>query len=186
MKILLSLLALIAALLAFAPSTHPAPAMYQPTAVIPKFRMQEIATDLKVGYAVLLVDIDGDGKKDIVVVDTQRVLWYQNPTFKMRIITKEGQTAADNVSIDAFDIDGDGQLDLALGADWKPFNTKSGGTLQWLKRGKTLDEPWSIHPIDTEPTVHRIRFVDIDGTGKKSLISVPLMGRGATKAKNWM
>src|SRR5207253_3369372 len=105
----------------------------------PKFRMQELDTSLKVGYAVLLVDLDGDGKKDIVVVDTTRVVWYQNPDWKRRTIL-DGQTKSDNVCIAAADIDGDGKLELALGADWKPFNTKDGGTLQWLKRGKTLDD----------------------------------------------
>lgn len=152
---------------------------------IADFRMQEIETKLSVGYAVLLVDVNGDSKRDIVVVDTNRVMWYENPDWKMRTII-QGMTKPDNVCIDAYDIGGDGQLDFALGADWKPFNTKTGGTLQWLKRGKTLDEPWSIHPIDTEPTVHRIRFADIDGDGKPALISAPLMGRGATKENNWM
>ena len=151
----------------------------------PTFRMQELETGLGVGYAVLLVDVDGDGKKDIVVVDQTRVIWFQNPTWKKRTIIAGG-TKPDNVCIDAYDIDGDGKVDFALGADWKPFNTKSGGTLQWLKRGKTLDEPWSIHPIGEEPTVHRIRFIDLEGSGLKSLVSVPLMGRGATAQKNWM
>jgi hypothetical protein len=151
-----------------------------------KFRVQEIAKDLEVGYAVLLVDVDGDGKKDIVVADAKRVIWYQNPTWKMRYITKEGQTAADNVCIDAYDIDDDGKLDFALGADWKPFNTKSGGTLQWLKRGKTLDEPWTVYPIDNEPTVHRIHFIDLDGSGKPALVLGPLMGKNATAQMNWM
>ena len=95
------------------------------------FRTQEIETKLGVGYAVLLVDVNHDGKKDIVVVDTKRVIWYENPTWKMRTII-EGGTKPDNVCIDAYDIDGDGLLDFALGADWKPFNTKEGGTLQWL------------------------------------------------------
>src|SRR5262245_19884817 len=156
----------------------------QDSTSVASFRMQEIETKLGVGYAVLLVDVNGDGKKDIVVVDTKRVIWYENPSWKMHIII-EGGTKPDNVCIDAYDIDGDGQIDFALGADWKPFNTKEGGTLQWLKRGKTLDEPWSIHPIDTEPTVHRIRFADIDGSGKKALVSVPLMGRGSTQKNNW-
>ena len=97
----------------------------------------------------------------------------------MRTIIK-GLTKPDNVCIDAYDIDGDGQIDFALGADWKPFNTKAGGTLQWLKRGKTLDEPWTHVSHRHEPTVHRIRFADIDGNGKTALVSVPLMGRGAT------
>ena len=149
------------------------------------FRMQEIDKSLKVGYAVVLVDVNGDGKKDIVVVDTTRVIWFENPTWKLHTIIT-GLTKPDNVCIDAYDIDGDGQIDFALGADWKPFNTKAGGTLQWLKRGKSLDEPWSVHPIDMEPTVHRIRFADIDGNGKAALISVPLMGRGSSAANNWV
>jgi len=153
--------------------------------VFPRFRMQELATDLKVGYAVLLVDLNGDGKKDIVVVDTTRVIWYENPTWKQRTII-QGQTKPDNVCIAAYDIDGDGQLDLALGADWKPSNTKDSGTLQWLKRGKTLDEPWTLNPIGSEPTLHRIRFVDLDGSGKAKLVVAPLMGRQSTGAQNWV
>jgi hypothetical protein len=152
---------------------------------IPQFHMQEIAKDLTVGYAVLLVDVNSDGKKDIVVVDSKRVVWYENPTWKMRNIIV-GQTEPDNVCIAAADIDGDGQLDFALGAAWRPSDTKSGGTLQWLKRGKTLDEPWSIHPIGDEPTLHRIRFADLDGNGKLVLLVVPLMGRNSTAAKNHM
>ena len=151
---------------------------------IASFRTQEIETKLTVGYATVLVDVNHDGKIDIVVVDSNRVLWYENPSWKMRPII-EGGAKPDNVCIDAHDIDGDGLVDFALGADWKPFNTNSGGTLQWLKRGKSLDEPWSIHPIDMEPTVHRIRFADLDGAGKKALVSAPLMGRGSSKEKNW-
>jgi hypothetical protein len=155
------------------------------TSPIASFRMEEIETKLGVGYAVLLVDVNGDGKKDVVVVDQTRVVWYENPTWQKRVIL-EGQTKADNVSIAAHDIDGDGQLDFALGADWKPFNTKDGGTLQWLKRGKTLDEPWTMLPIGEEPTVHRIRFVDLNGDGKPALVVGPLMGRNSTKDNNWM
>jgi hypothetical protein len=151
----------------------------------PHFRMQEIETGLKVGYAVLIADINNDGKPDIVVVDTNRVVWYENPTWKRRTII-EGQTKPDNVCIAAYDIDGDGWLDLALGADWNPSKTKEGGTIQWLKRGKTLDDPWTVYPIGEEPTVHRMCFTDIDDSGKPSLIVAPLMGRNSTAKNNWM
>lgn len=148
------------------------------------FRMQELPEKLTVGYAVVLEDINGDGKKDIVVVDTTRVIWLENPSWKVHTVIK-GMTKPDNVCIDAYDIDGDGQLDLALGAGWKNLSTKDNGTLQWLKRGKNLDEPWSMFEIDLEPTIHRIRFADIDGNGKAALISVPLLGRNSSAANNW-
>src|SRR5579875_3443321 len=152
---------------------------------IPTFHTQEIEKSLGVGYAVLLVDVNNDGKKDIVVVDQRRVVWYENPSWQRHTII-EGQTKPDNVCIAAADIDGDGQLDFALGAAWDPSNTKSGGTLQWLRRGKTLDEPWSVHPIGEEPTLHRIRFADLDGDGKPVLLVLRLMGRDSTNAKNHM
>ncbi|HZZ78055.1 MAG TPA: VCBS repeat-containing protein [Gemmataceae bacterium] len=149
------------------------------------FRMQELDEKLDIGYAVKCVDVNGDGKKDIVVVDSKRVIWLENPTWKVHTIIK-GLTKPDNVCIDAYDVDGDGKLDFALGAGWKgPAASNDNSTLQWLKRGKDLDEDWTVYPIDLEPTVHRIRFADIDGNGKAALISVPLVGRGATAKNNW-
>jgi hypothetical protein len=170
----------LAALLALAlPPAHAG----EPT--FPKFRAQEIAKDLSVGYAVIVADINGDGKPDIVVVDTNRVVWYENPTWKRRTII-QGGTRPDNVCVAAADIDGDGQLDLVLGADWHPANTRTGGTLQWLKRGKTLDDPWTVHPIGEEPTVHRVRVADLDGDGKPEIILAPLQGRECTAKGNWV
>jgi FG-GAP-like repeat/FG-GAP repeat len=149
-----------------------------------RFETKEIATDLTVGYAVSLVDVNGDGKTDIVVVDSQRVVWYENPSWNVRTILK-GKTRPDNVCIAPIDIDADGKTEFVLGADWKPFNTKSGGTLHWLKRGPTLDDEWSMHPIGEEPTVHRVRVADIDGDGKPDVLLAPLMGRDATREANW-
>jgi hypothetical protein len=183
-KTALTCATLSALLLLADPAPEARPGGAAPPAGFVRFRTQEIATDLGVGYAVLLVDVNGDGKKDIVVVDQRRVLWYENPTWKPRTII-ENKTKPDNVCIAAHDIDGDGQLDFALGADWRPFDTKTGGTLQWLKRGKTLDEPWTVYPIDMEPMVHRMRFADVDGDGKAELVVAPLMGRGATGKNNW-
>ncbi|MEX2142805.1 MAG: VCBS repeat-containing protein [Pirellulales bacterium] len=141
------------------------------------FRQQEIENQLGVGYAVSLVDVNADKKLDIVVVDTNRVLWYENPTWKRRVMI-EDQTKRDNVCIAAYDIDGDGQVDFALGADWRPNDTVNSGTIQWLRRGKSLDEKWMVYPIGTEPTVHRMRFADFDGDGRGELIVSPLHGRG--------
>ena len=156
----------------------------QPTPGI-RWETAEFTKDLTVGYATAPVDINHDGKPDIVVVDSHRVLWYENPTWKPREMIR-GMTKPDNVCFSAHDVDGDGKVDLAIGADWKPFNTKAGGALSWLKRGKTLDDPWTLHDIGEEPTLHRIRWIDLDGDGKKALVVGPLMGRNSTKEQNWI
>jgi len=146
----------------------------------PTFRPQEIETKLKIGYAVSLCDVNGDAKTDIVVVDADRVVWYENPTWQRRTIIAN-QTLRDNVCIAAEDIDGDGKLDFALGAHWRPSDTAKGGTIQWLRRKNSLDENWEVLPIGTEPTMHRMRFADFDGDGRGELICAPLMGRGTTR-----
>ena len=151
----------------------------------PKFKVQEIETGLKIGYAVITTDIDGDAKPDIVVVDQHQVVWYQNPTWKKRVIL-DGKTKADNVCVTALDVDGDKLPELVLGAAWKPSDTKTPGTLQWLKRGKSLDDEWAMHPIACdEPTVHRVRAFDIDGDGAPEVVMAPLHGRGATAKGNY-
>jgi hypothetical protein len=157
-----------------------------PPVGFPKFKWQEIDTALKIGYAVILEDLNGDKKSDVVVVDQHKVVWYENPTWKKRVIL-DGKTKPDNVCICALDIDGGGDLELVIGAGWKPFDTKNPGTLQWLKRGKSLDDEWTMHPIACdEPTVHRVQAFDVNGDGKKEIVMAPLMGRDATRERNWL
>jgi hypothetical protein len=167
-------------------SLLPAVAFAAP-APFPAFRAQEIDKSLKIGYAVRLADVNRDGKPDIVVCDANRVIWFDNAGgWKLHTIT-EGKVKADNVCIALHDIDGDGKLDLALGADWQFNNTKSGGSLQWLRQGDDIDQPWEIHPILKElPTLHRIHFGDVTGDGKPELIAGPLKGRNSTQEKNFM
>ncbi|HMP17491.1 MAG TPA: VCBS repeat-containing protein, partial [Gemmatales bacterium] len=150
------------------------------------FKMQEVDRTLQVGYCVVIADVNSDQKPDIVIADAQRVIWLENPTWKLRTIL-QGQTKPDNVSLAARDIDGDGQVDFALAADWRGVsNTRTGGTLQWLKRGKSLEEPWQMIPIaDDIPTIHRIRFAQLMESTRPELLVVPLMGRGTSAEKNW-
>lgn len=145
---------------------------------IPKFR--HVTIDPHVGdvcYAVTLADVDADGQKDIVAVTENRVLWYQAPDWKKRVII-EDQTELDNVCIASTDIDGDGLVDFALGAGWIRKKT---GTIQWLSRGESLDDHWKVHFIGAESWLHRMSFADVLGTGKPQLVISPLnrtMGNG--------
>lgn len=139
---------------------------------IPRFEAHELEAHVgEVCYAVTLADIDGDKKSDIVAVTENRVVWYHNPDWKPRVII-EDQTERDNVCIAPCDIDGDGQIDFALGAGW--LNNKNLGTIYWLVRGKTLDEKWTVHSIGRESWTHRMRWGDILGTGKPQLVVSPL------------
>lgn len=149
-----------------------------------QFAPQQIDSGLGVGYAVVATDLDGDNRLDLVVADKSRILWYRNPDWKRQVLL-EGQTKPDNVCLAAHDIDGDGDVDLALGADWKPFNTASGGTLQWVENPGKGQGVWTVHAIGEEPTLHRIRFLDLQGDGRPELVVVPLMGKGSSQKANW-
>lgn len=119
-------------------------------------------------YAVASADVDGDKQPDVVAVSENRVVWYQNPTWKPRVIIAD-QTERDNVCIAPHDIDGDGRVDFALGAGWTKI-----GTIQWLSRGASLDDKWNVHLIGQEVSTHRMRWGDLLGTGKAQLVVSPL------------
>lgn len=151
-----------------------------------KFEFQEVAIDPeaagKTCYAVVTADVDGDGLRDIVVVTDNRVQWYQQPTAEKASDPKawtkhviiENQTELDNVCIAPLDIDGDGNIDFALGAGWTKV-----GTIQWISRPDSsnsdkADGLWNVYQIAVEPWTHRMRFADVLGQGSPQLVVSPL------------
>ncbi len=150
-----------------------------------EFRHQEIDTQLGIGYAVLCEDVDGDGDTDIVALSETQVAWWSNPEWEKRVVL-DGQTEADNVAIAAHDITGDGKLDFAIGAAWRPSDTQGGGTLQWITRQRDEEAEWAVHPLGNEPTTHRMRWADTNGDGQSELIVAPLHGRGTSGPQHWV
>ena len=138
-----------------------------------KFRGEEIQQKFGIGYAVTIEDMNGDKKPDIVAINQTQAVWFENPSWTKHVIV-DGATKKDNVCFAVNDIDGDGKPDLAIGADWQATNTKAGGSLQWAGTA----DGWKVHPIGEEPTLHRMRFGDVDGDGRRELIAMPLHGRG--------
>ena len=135
----------------------------------PKFKAVTIDPNIgKVCYAVTVADVNNDGKKDIVAVSENRVLWYENPSWKPHVIIAD-QTPRDNVCIAPMDIDGDGKVDFALGAGWTKI-----GTIHWLRRNKSLKDKWQVRMIAKERWLHRMRWADVLGKGKKQLVISPL------------
>lgn len=142
---------------------------------ISNFRAEELPVQLQVGYAVRAVDVNADGRPDIAIVDSKRVLWLENPTWTTHVVYETPEAKFDNVCFAPHDINSDGRIDLALGSDWQPNNSDTGGAIGWLEH--TSSGPWIYREITTEPTTHRMNWVELNG--KSHLVVAPLKGRGS-------
>lgn len=141
------------------------------------FETVEIDNKVTIGYATAIADVNGDGKPDVLLVDKTQLAWYENPTWTKHVIL-DGMTTPDNVCIAAADLDGDRKAELALGAYWKPSDTIGSGSVHYLAPPEDRRQPWKLVNLEPEPTVHRMRWADIDGDGKAELLMSPLHGRG--------
>ncbi|MPZ19304.1 MAG: hypothetical protein GEV06_15525 [Luteitalea sp.] len=147
-----------------------------------QFRAQEIAGGFGVGYAITTGDVNGDDRTDVLAINETDLVWFEAPSWEKHVIVGAGATVEDNVCLAAHDIDGDGRLDVALGAGWTGENT---GTLQWVRQGEPGANPaWEVFPISAERRLHRINWADVDGDGTRELIVAPLHGRDS-KGPDW-
>lgn len=143
----------------------------------PQFKTHDVNPEAGTGLAIAVADIEGDGDLDIVGVSSDDVAWYENPTWERYLIADTVKNG--NVCIAGEDLDGDGLPEFALGADWQFNNTDSGGSLHLLHRNQDPKKLWTVVDLTTEPTLHRVRWADMDGDGKNELIVAPLKGRGS-------
>lgn len=143
------------------------------------WRAEVLPIELGVGYAVLTIDINGDGRLDIAVVDSKRFVWMENPTWKTHAMHATPDAANDNVCFAPQDVDGDGHVDFAVGHDWQFGNSDSGGKIGWLHSPEDPRQPWKYYPLAEEPTTHRMRWIDWDHDGRPELVVVPLKGKGS-------
>ena len=113
------------------------------SAAPPEYKWREVEIDkIEIGYGLQIVDVDGDGRKDIVLADKSTIQWYQNPSWKKHVIAK-GLTEKDNVCITARDIDGDGKCEIAVGGQWNFRETIKDGAVHYLIPPKDRTKPWT-------------------------------------------
>lgn len=145
----------------------------------PAFQSQTIDNNVAIGYGIAIGDVDGDGKPDILLADKKEFVWYRNGDWK-RFVMAENLTEHDNVCIAARDINGDGQVEVAVGAQWNPGETSDeskSGSVHYLIRPEDPTQKWKPVPLHHEPTVHRMRWAKASDN-KYHLIMLPLHGRG--------
>ena len=143
-----------------------------------KFEQQLIDNNVAIGYGIALGDVDGDGKPDILLADKKQFVWYRNGDWK-KFVMVDNLTERDNVCIAAKDIDGDGKVEVAVGAQWNPGetgNTEQSGSVHYLIAPEDRTQTWKAVKLPHEPTIHRMRWARA-ADGKHHLIVVPLHGR---------
>lgn len=130
------------------------------------------------GEGLVLADIDGDGRRDIVV----NGYWFQNPG-RVNGEWRSRRYAASWTWPHAFvavgDIDGDGRSDIAL-APSEPAGDRY--RLSWFQAPANVhaNTPWREHVVDADiETVHHfVGVADIDGDARQDLV-VAEMYQGA-------
>jgi hypothetical protein len=144
----------------------------------PVFEAQTLDAEVAIGYGLAIGDVDGDGKPDILLADKKAFVWYRNGDWNKFVIA-ENLTLSDNVCIAARDLDGDGKVEVAVGAQWSPgetSDTSKSGAVFYLNRPSDPTQQWTPKQLHHEPTTHRMRWARIGNSAH--LIVVPLHGRG--------
>ena len=123
-------------------------------------------------WEVRTADLDGDGDLDILgtTYDDSMVSWYENngavpPSFQRRVIDEPG--VAGSGTVDAADIDGDGDLDVvaALGNVHRA---------SWYENDGQLPPHWVTHDLASSAGLpHAVAAADVDQDGDVDV----LMGR---------
>jgi hypothetical protein len=125
-------------------------------------------------YQVEVADVNGDRKPDIVAVGGSTCAWYENPTWKKRIVAGSNGTPG-IISSATADIDGDGRAEIAIAYEFG-MNSPNKGKLALATQGQGLNDPWTTRFLRDIGSIHRLRWGDVDSTGGRDLIIAPLFG----------
>lgn len=147
------------------------------------FESETVDGEVEIGYGLAIGDVDGDGKDDILLADKRTFSWFRNPGWEESIMAKN-LTLRDNVCIAAADINKDGRVEVAVGAQWNPGETKDfeqSGAVFFLDRPEDPTKEWTPVKLPHEPTTHRMRW--IIGGLNPYLAVLPLHGIGNVKGE---
>jgi len=139
------------------------------------FRDHVIEPKIPGGYALLVVDLNKDGRPDVIGLTSRltELAWYENPTWERHVLVKDQNGL---VNLAAHDLDGDGIPELAVETEFSMVAAKSQGLVWILEHQGDPRQAWKTRKIDALITSHHVGWADVDGDGKKELINAPLIG----------
>ena len=142
------------------------------------FREHTLATGLKGGYQVVAADLSGDGKADLIALASgmKELVWFENPSWQRHVIIGNQNRM---INLAAWNVDSSRIPAIVLASEFANQAKNSIGVVSLLRHNGDPREPWSVTPIDRLPTSHRLRWADIDGSGKRVLVNAPLTGTSA-------
>lgn len=142
----------------------------------PRFESRVLESGLTDGYWIQAVDIDGDGRPDLItsgLVDGV-IAWHENGSWDKHVIREMNRP----VALDQGDIAGDGRVDLVVCHDYAKTMfeaTPADGTISWLRNPGTAGEQWEAREIGRLGSTHRLRLGEFTGGGQE-LIALPVVG----------
>jgi len=145
-----------------------------PAAYSQDFERIVIDSNFPGAYQVEVADVNGDKKPDVIAVGGGTCAWFENPTWKKRIVTGPKETPG-IISSATADLDGDGKAEIAIAYEFA-MNAPVRGKLLLAVQGKGLDVPWTLKPMADVGSIHRLRWGDVTGDGKLDLVVAPIFG----------
>jgi hypothetical protein len=144
-----------------------------------QFTTHTVATEIRGGYQVVAADLNRDGRPDLLALGSQmpELVWFENPSWDRHVITT---SAPRMINLDAADADGDGVPEIGLAYEFSASPGKSLGRIAILQSTGDPRGSWTLKEIDQVPTSHRVRWADVDGSGRKALINAPILHAKAT------
>ncbi len=137
-----------------------------------RFEARTLAADLRGGYQVVPVDVDADGKLDLVALGSGMtdLLWFQAPNWERHVLATGLKRM---INTWPMDIDGDRVPEFLVAHAFENEAARSAGIVSLLTRGDDVTKPWNIREIDRLTTSHRIRAAN------GLFINAPLTGASA-------
>jgi hypothetical protein len=116
----------------------------------------------------LLVDVDGDGRPDILCNDwvAKEMIWTKSPSLKgdttwTRHVIARGDLATGRYThgLGFFDMNGDGRADVVITKGW------------WERPADATQEDWVFHPADLGEDCAQMYQLDVRGNGVKDIVT---------------